>query len=211
VEYKGSLRRSQYPKTGPEPDEPTPFSTKKISLISILILSSHLLHCLPCRPSSQSFVRISCLHASTISVFLVSSSKWYLLKSTNCVAPQYAVFCSILLLDFPCRGREWVGAIPPLPQAPPWRVAGLLYPYCGTSEIKETWGNFLYLPGVRIHPFMCSFNKTHACIPLTHWNICTLPRLYDRALWLPRRPMCDLRDWPCYGWQSVIFYKYCCN
>jgi hypothetical protein len=25
-----------------------------------------------------------------------------------------------------CRGQEWVGAIPPLPQAPPWRVAALL-------------------------------------------------------------------------------------
>jgi hypothetical protein len=28
--------------------------------------------------------------------------------------------------SFP-RGRELVGAIPPLPQAPPWCVAGLLY------------------------------------------------------------------------------------
>jgi hypothetical protein len=26
-----------------------------------------------------------------------------------------------------CQSQEWLGAIPPLPQVPPWRVVGLLY------------------------------------------------------------------------------------
>jgi hypothetical protein len=41
-----------------------------------------------------------------------------------------------------CRGREWVGAIPLLPQEPPWSVAGLIYfTFCYMCIYKHTYTN----------------------------------------------------------------------
>jgi hypothetical protein len=49
-----------------------------------------------------------------------------------------------------CRGREWVGAIPPLPQASPWRVAGLICLYIS-----------IWYFGLRKAAFICLISDLH--------------------------------------------------
>jgi hypothetical protein len=48
------------------------------------------------------------------------------------------------------RGREWVGAIPPLPQAPPWRVAELLLPLLQTAVQYTKFNSIYWTPGYNL-------------------------------------------------------------